>query len=161
MNKKQAADFLGISPRTLEYHQKKKRISVRYERGLTGDEAVYDESEVRKLKALLDKPTRATSAAVDQSPEPSQSLTTLRGSGAMVSAALPEAIMQIISQSQNAAASVLQLHEKAILSVAEAAQFGVSQKELYEAIHAGKLKARKRRGWRIKRVDLDAFIKKL
>ncbi len=161
-NKKEASEYLGISPRALEYHQKKKRLSVRYERGKTGDEAMYDEAELRNLKARLKKPVRATSAAVEDTLEQtkSQGLTTLRGYDTGLFAALPEAIMQLIAETKTNVVAV-PVHEKAILSVVEASQFGISRNELLEAIHAKKLKARKRHGWRIKRSDLDAFIKKL
>lgn len=54
MNKKDAADYLGISPRTLEWHTKQGNIGVRYVKGKTGDVADYDEGELRGLKAKLD-----------------------------------------------------------------------------------------------------------
>lgn len=55
--------------------------------------------------------------------------------------------------------------DKLTLSVAEAAQLsGFTRDALREAIGAGKLKAkiiRGRRGWTIKREDLDAYVRKL
>ena len=54
MNKQEAAEFVGIAPRTLEYHVKQGNVGVRYERGPTGDQAVFDESELSALMAKID-----------------------------------------------------------------------------------------------------------
>jgi hypothetical protein len=44
MNKKEAADYLGISTRALERYMSLQRISVRYEKGKTGDQAIFETS---------------------------------------------------------------------------------------------------------------------
>jgi len=62
-----------------------------------------------------------------------------------------------------AMASGLRLADKLTLSLTEAALLsGLSRGHLREAIGEGKLKARIiGRGWRVKRDDLDAYVKKL
>ena len=57
MTKKEAADFLGISPRTLERAVSNNRIAARYEKGKTSDVLVFDEAELERYKAEQDSPT--------------------------------------------------------------------------------------------------------
>ena len=52
MNKKDAAAYLGISTRQLENYARQGRLSVRKERGRTGNIAIYDEEDLRP-KMLL------------------------------------------------------------------------------------------------------------
>jgi excisionase family DNA binding protein len=60
-------------------------------------------------------------------------------------------------------ASITDLAHKLTLSLVEASQLsGLSRNHLREAIEDRKLKARIiGRGWRVKRDDLDAYVKKL
>ena len=162
MNKKEAAAYLGISTRTLEYHQKKKRISVRYEKGLTGDEAIYDEAELRKLKAALQKPTRATSAAVAPGPEPAQGLETLRGSIAgPVAASSPEALAAFV---QVIAAHLPDRLDEELFSLPQAAKrSGVPVSHLRRAVQTGTLKTVAIGGGygKVKRSDLNRFVREI
>ncbi|MGB8510743.1 MAG: helix-turn-helix domain-containing protein [Pyrinomonadaceae bacterium] len=64
MKKKDAAAFLGISTRQIENYARAGRISVRKERGKTGDISVYDEEELRGLKNELDARRGVIQAAV-------------------------------------------------------------------------------------------------
>ena len=64
MKKKEAAAFLGISTRQVENYARAGRISVRKERGKTGDISVYDEEELRGLKNELDAKRGVVQAAV-------------------------------------------------------------------------------------------------
>jgi len=50
MNKKEAAAYLGISTRQLENYARQGRLSVRKEKGRTGDIAIFDDEELRQLK---------------------------------------------------------------------------------------------------------------
>jgi hypothetical protein len=49
MNKEDAAKALGVSVRTLQRMTKQGEVSVKYERGKKGDEAVYDDEEIAQL----------------------------------------------------------------------------------------------------------------
>lgn len=57
MNKQEAADFLGVSVRTLERHTKASRVAARYVKGKTSDVLVYDRDELERFKAELESPT--------------------------------------------------------------------------------------------------------
>jgi excisionase family DNA binding protein len=105
----------------------------------------------------VDKITSAYRAASERRENQSTALTTTKRA-TDTSVALVVETMRLIGEVRAATLAVV---DKAILSVEEAAQFGFSRNELLEAIHAGKLKAHKRAGWRIKRTDLDSYIKKL
>jgi excisionase family DNA binding protein len=70
-----------------------------------------------------------------------------------------------VAPSEDLLARLAPLSDKLTLSVAEAAHLsGFSPDSLRDAINAGKLKAKKvkgRRGWTIKRADLEAYVRKL
>jgi excisionase family DNA binding protein len=68
MKKKDAAAFLGISTRQIENYARAGRITVRKERGKTGDISVYDEEELRGLKNELDAKRGVIQAAVVREP---------------------------------------------------------------------------------------------
>jgi excisionase family DNA binding protein len=61
------------------------------------------------------------------------------------------------------APTISDLAQKLMLTLADAAALtSLSKDHLSDAIHAGKLKARKLgRGWKIKRDDLDLYVRKL
>jgi excisionase family DNA binding protein len=69
-NKKEAAAYLGISTRQLENYARAGRLSVRKERGKTGDISIYDEEELRRLKTELDARRGVIQAAVVREPAP-------------------------------------------------------------------------------------------
>ena len=50
MNKKEAAAYLGCSERTIERHVKAGILSCTYEKGETSDIAVFQQSELDKIK---------------------------------------------------------------------------------------------------------------
>jgi excisionase family DNA binding protein len=54
LTKKEAAALLGISTRQLENYARAGRVTVRKERGKTGDISIYDEEEINQLKSELD-----------------------------------------------------------------------------------------------------------
>jgi len=53
-NKKDAAAYVGISTRQLENYARAGRLSVRKEKGKTGDISIFDGEELRQLKIELD-----------------------------------------------------------------------------------------------------------
>ncbi len=70
LKKKDAAAILGISTRQIENYARAGRITVRKERGKTGDISVYDESEIQQLKSELDAKRGVIQAAVVREPAP-------------------------------------------------------------------------------------------
>lgn len=55
MNKKEAASYLGITARALEYHATHGKVGVTYEKGRTGDVAIFDDADIERLKREIDK----------------------------------------------------------------------------------------------------------
>lgn len=68
LKKKEAAALLGISTRQLENYARAGRITVRKERGKTGDISVYDEAEITQLKSELDAKRGVIQAAIVREP---------------------------------------------------------------------------------------------
>lgn len=67
-NKKEAATYLGISTRQLENYARSGRLSVRKEKGKTGDIAIFDDEELRRLKTELDSKRGLIQGAVVREP---------------------------------------------------------------------------------------------
>lgn len=155
MNKEQAATHIGVSVRTLQRLTGAGKIAVTYERGHKGDEARYSQSDLdaylqsQKPVALMRPDAGAASGATQ-----AMSLVATNGA-ASGAAALIEAFAQM--------SAPVRVSEKFTLSLVEAAQLsGLSRGHLRLAIEEKKLKARIiGRGWRVKREDLEAYIKKL
>jgi excisionase family DNA binding protein len=159
MNKKDAAAYLGISPRALEYHAKQSHISVRYVKGKTGDVAEYDETELRELRAKIES-QRAPRAAVSYESPESESRSIARPSPSAPLELLERLSALVGSSKTQPRANV---GEKIMLTIGDAAALcSLSENFLREAIKAGTLKAKiLGRGYKIKRPDLDAFIKRV
>lgn len=68
LTKKDAAALLGISTRQLENYARAGRVTVRKERGKTGDISVYDEAEINQLKSELDAKRGVVQPAVMREP---------------------------------------------------------------------------------------------
>ncbi len=159
MTKQETADFLGVSTRAVENYAAKGRLSVTYTKGKRGQVAVFDDSEVARLKEELAQPAYPQRPVVSIPEQPhTQALVPFGLSSAIVPAGdsqqfvVLEAYRRFVPVADKL---TLNLHEASALS-------GLSRNHLLEAIHAGKLKAKIiGRGWRIKRDDLDAYVKKL
>ncbi len=63
MDKKQAAEFLGVTTRTIENYAKAGRISVTYTQGKNGKQADYKDSELQRLKEELEMPVHRSVVA--------------------------------------------------------------------------------------------------
>jgi hypothetical protein len=163
-NKKEAADYLGISTRALEYHVTQGHISTRKEKGATGDVAMFDESELRRLKVKIDErraPRPAITKEDDESPEAQPR------SLARLSDVAPLAFLQQLAVTLGEARNnpSVPLSDKLLLSIPEAAILsGISADKLRAAVNWGKLKTVKNVGrglGKVKRSDLDLYVKKL
>jgi excisionase family DNA binding protein len=159
MNKKDAAAFLGISERALEYHVKQKHIGVRYVKGKTGDVADFDQDELRRLKVEIDSRRAPRASVTRESPEDEPR------SLARISPLEAPEVLQAIARALRASETQprADVGSKVMLTLADAAALtSLSEHYLREAVRAGKLKGKIiGRGYKIKRPDLDAFIKKL
>jgi excisionase family DNA binding protein len=161
MNKEEAANHIGASVRTLQRLTGAGKIAVTYERGHKGDEARYMQSDLdaylqsQKPVALMRPDTGAPNGAADDATQAMSLVATHGAASGMAGAALIEAFAQM--------SVPVRVSEKFTLSLIEAAQLsGLSRGHLRFAITEKKLKARIiGRGWRVKREDLEAYIKKL
>jgi excisionase family DNA binding protein len=173
--KAQAAEFLGVGIRAVERYSEQGRLTVRYEKGKTRPVAVYDEKELKALKAelksSLEPPmrpqvlnpanTEQPDSGISGKPVIQQSLA-LTGSTAGTRAAQELATLFKLFESARQPA-ITDLAAKPLLTRAEAQRYtGLSKEILRAAVEQGKLKEiLLGKAYRIKRADLDEFIKKL
>jgi excisionase family DNA binding protein len=164
MDTKEAAKELGISSRSLQRAVSNKKLNVSYQRGKSGKmEASYDPDDIARYKAELAEVIKpAESNGQDKALVPTTRDIEL---AQVVGQELAQAIGQLLRdavEARDKAAQLVPVEHKLIVSLVEAAALsGVSKADLLDAIHSNALKARKRRGWRIKRAELDAYVKKL
>jgi excisionase family DNA binding protein len=167
ITKEEAAQILEKSTRAIERYSKAEGnnpplLSVTYEKGKTRDVPMYDEGEVRDLAERLkhpQTPARATLAA------PETAIATRSDNGDMAVSQL-SVIVRAIEQAREESrprATISDLAHKLMLSLDDAAQLaGLSRDHLRAAIKAGKLKGRIiGRGFKVKRPDLEQYVKKL
>ncbi len=180
MTKEEVAELLGCSTRQVERYTSANRLGVRYEKGTTRQTPVYDRAQVEAFKAELETPTfKPSLAAPTNAPQtaiatrgdidPSQ----LSEMVVITAEKLYQANLDRVSDAFSQIAEAIQrlretpssvpIADKVMLTLQDAAALSsLSRGSLLEAIHAGKLKAKIiGRGWRVKRTDLDAYVKKL
>jgi excisionase family DNA binding protein len=178
MNREQAAKKLKMSVRSLQRAvaaelkkpKEERRLNVVYKRGASGkQEAVFDPKEVTAYKHDIEQATER-----EPPPEPPESAALIPAPTGDASrqtqfVALVTAVREIIQATPaqlppaHAEVSLSDLAVKPLLKIDEAAHLtGLSRATLREAIESGTLKAKiVGRAWRIKRPDLDAYIKSL
>jgi excisionase family DNA binding protein len=160
MDKESAAKFLNVSTRTLQRYTTQGKIAVAYKHGKTGAEADYDESELRRFKEqqenVVYQPAQAIAAGNGQSfaLAPIQ-----RENAALAGAAVAAAILERLQPTKQQIA----IESKPLLKLDEASALtGLSRQILRTAIETKKLKAKiVGKAWRIRRNDLDLYIKNL
>ncbi len=190
MTKQEAATFLTVSVRALERYTQQNRLAVRYEKGKTRPVLVYEQSELERFKAELERERhrpvleRAGGTSFHFDPNSAKDANTasllavfgdippeaLMGAfghflqfaarNAPALAGVPGAESSSSSSSQGARVPTA---DKTLLSLEEAGAItGLSRQFLKEAVAAERLSARKiGRAWRIKRRDLDLFVDNL
>ncbi len=161
MNKKEVAERLGVSTRLVERYSSDGRLGeITYVRGKTGKQADYEEAAVERLKAELEAPDKSVTALAANT----------RATGLVVASDADRerfitAIEKIASQGQHGPAQGVPIPDKLVLSLKESAALaGIPRARLLQAIESGKLKASKDtigRGWRVKRSDLDAYVRRI
>jgi excisionase family DNA binding protein len=146
MNKKETSELLCVSTRLVEKYASEGRLGeVTYVRGKTGKQADYNREAVEKLKQVLESPDTA--------------IATKTPDARLIVASLVEAMT---SREEVRSASI-RVSEKLLLTVGDCRLLtGLSEQNLRDAIHDRKLNARIiGRGYKIKRQDLDDFIREL
>lgn len=176
MNKKEAANFLGVSVRALERYVQQGRISVRYEKGKTRPTANFDPAELETFKTELNQPSYKPAVQSRQSPSniESRQITTDIQPEADKAMVYPGDIgdISVVDKLAGIIEGLLAktetqpgvpIADKLLLTLPEAqALTGLSKGFLRDAINSGELKAKIiGRSWRVKRSDLDDYIKSL
>jgi excisionase family DNA binding protein len=162
MNKKEAAEFLGVSTRLVEKYASEGRLGeVTYVRGKTGKQAEYNREAVEKLKAALESPDTALATTT---PDARLFVAQLVEAMATREQANIEAIRGLLSGSnEDPRSTSVRASEKLLLNLSDCRSLtGLSESNLREAIKNEKLKAKIiGRGWKVKRQDLDEFVNNL
>ena len=162
MNKKEAAEYLGCSERTIERHVKSGNLSCTYEKGETNDIAVFEQSDLDRIKFK----TKVVTPAYEQIAEPRQTAT-LDENELTIYHDEPVGVVEVGDISKLSAmvelllvGQQLKASDKLVLTVDECHQLtGFPREMLKEAIASAQLPAKKiGRSWRIKRSCLNAYI---
>jgi excisionase family DNA binding protein len=178
MNKKEAADYLGISIRTLQRYTAQGKIGARISRGKTGMVTDYDDEEVRRFKKELEnnqgyiRPT-----VVRETEHVSEQKATLPAVDDVQKSVMEDFFKMILElwQTRNNSVALLgnnanmysspavPIADKIMLTIPEASLLtSLSPTYLINAIHEGSLKAKMIGDeCRVKREDLDQYIKQL
>jgi len=166
MNKAEAAAYLNVSTRAVERYTAKGKLTPIYEKGRTGLAPIYDKAQLDELKAEMSVPP-----AAQVRPDKPDGRDKGDTAGKSTALAIPrfsksESLAEFVAaieQARMQARPFAPLEAKLTLSLSEASALsGLSRNHLRQAIEDKKLKARIiGRGWRVKREDLDAYVKKL
>jgi excisionase family DNA binding protein len=152
MNKREAAEYLNLSTRAVERAVARGKLGVRYKRDKRGYVALFKPSEVRRYKERLEVPMPRRPIIEPPTPETPP-----------LHRQTPLTLGNVIPLTETLNEPFVPIVDRLTLSVPEASSLsGLSEKFLLEAIRKEKLKGFKdEHDWRIKRTDLDAFVRNL
>ncbi len=177
MDKKAAAELLGVSEKTVSRYVASGRLAGCYVPGKTGRQLDFDSSDVERLKDELTAPIAATPKPGQ--PEPGQGSTALarlvphgaqsdltpfggrfNGEIDKEAAARYAAVLDAVEAHRRPRA---ELSDKLLLTLPECqALTGLSRGVLRAAIDTGDLRAKViGKAWRVKRSDLEAWVQAL
>jgi excisionase family DNA binding protein len=156
MNKAQAAEFLKVSPRTLQRLTQQGKISVSYKHTKSGAAAEYGEADLQRYLDQQNSIIYRPATAIQES----QALATIPNTNLITGADRLAAALEGLQPPKK---PTVPIENKLTLNLIEASALaGLSRQHLLQDIKEKKLNARKiGRGWRMKRADLDSYIKKL
>ena len=173
MNIKEAAEYLGISVKTLERKIAGGEIAVAYTSGATGKQRTFDAAELDRFKEAEAAKVAATTyvarprvaPVASDAPSSSQALQT--AFQAQDLAPLGERLINALeglwtpAPANGEAPTISDLAHKLMLTEKEAAAYsGLSLADIERA--RKQLKSIKTgAGWRVKRESLEAYVKKL
>ena len=154
LSKSQAADYLGLSLRSLERYTQKGKIAVKYVRGKYGKQPMYERSDLDQFQQSYQKVVHQPTVAnlPSQSSPPVQSDQVLD---------LLRQLLTQDTQKEEGNSLAVPIEHKLLLTIKEAqALTGRSWVFLRDAIEDGRLLVADipARGFVIKRSDLDKFI---
>ncbi len=170
MDRKTAAQTLGVSEKTVARYVSAGRLNARYVRGLTGQKLDFDADDIERLKNELDAPLgKDTQGEVGQDKTSRALATAVQAPrGALQSRnGDPENLLRaalsslLLPQARTRGdAPFVSTSDKLLLSLDEAAALcGLSRARLRAAISDKRLHARRiGRSWKLRRSDLEAFL---
>jgi excisionase family DNA binding protein len=182
MNKKQAAEKLGVSEKTIERYKSVGKLAAKLKRVVGNDGTArkildFDESDIEQLKRDLDKdivyPTVADGHAqtkpdtdIDRQPQPdslNSENTQLSILGQTTATNVIDAISARFESVLEKNLATVRAGGKILLNLKECTLLtGLSDDYLRDAIKAETLKAKIiGRGYKVKRQDLDDFVNNL
>ena len=170
LTKKEAAEYLGVSTRTLERYVKNGKLSVRYEDSQNGEIALFDSGELDQFSDDKQTP-RIRLASTDSGLAMTTTDTLLRNSSGVVGGLLApfqeltERLIFALSDYEQIRQKITpnQLQGKLLLTLAEAQiMTGLSRELLMEAIRDKRLPSQiMGKAYRIKAKDLECFVDEL
>ncbi|GAC1457326.1 MAG: hypothetical protein NVS2B14_00570 [Chamaesiphon sp.] len=166
LTKQEAAEFLGVTVRTLERYGQEGKIGGRYKKGKTRSILVYDQDELETFKAQLETKTykpavENTSTNTDtEKTELSRFVEVNQVSPSLDKLSMLVDTLQRVREEHEIDRATVPIHYKLTLSLDEASALsGISRQRLRDAIRSGTLKAiALGRGYRVKRTDLESFV---
>jgi excisionase family DNA binding protein len=187
LDKKQAAEYLGVTTRTLERHVKDGKLSVRYEPSQNGEIAIFDPEELENFRegkatvrikpaieseqpSLMPKPPQNTQGQITRTPDRAELSQTQQpesiplGIGTLI-APLGAWLGNLTRAIDNHGSrmTTTELRSKLLLTLEEAqAITGLSREILLDAIKNGELPSKiMGKAYRIKTQDLEQYIANL
>ena len=167
LTKKEAAEYLGVSTRTLERYVKNGKLSVRYEDSSNGEIALFDSDELDQFADDKQTP-RIMPASMDLGLAMTTSDMVLsRCVGGLLAPfqELTERLIFALSDHEDRREKITpdKLRGKLLLTLAEAQiMTGLSREILMEATKDGRLPSQiMGKAYRIKAKDLEKFIDEL
>ena len=160
MNKKEVSAFLESSERSVENYVKRGLLSVRYEKGRTRDVPVFDDEEVRRLKAQLDARRALVPTIVKEDTESTEreyrNSESLAPQSLLAPAPLAEYLSRIATALEGSVAPELLTPEEVCerLKVGKTTLRGLVREGKLKAVNVGRLV-------RFRPADLRAFIENL
>lgn len=163
MNKKEAADYLGVSTRAIERYTAQGKLTPTYDKGRTGPAPVYDQVQLDDLKRQMDESADATHSTVQREKPDKNDKNDKDGALVLRSGSRADLVSFIAALDKARGQSTTDIAAKPLLTRAEAQQYtGLSRELLREAVTSGRLKEIKLgRAYRIKRAELDSYIETL
>lgn len=168
MDKKQAAEYLGISTRTLERWVKDGKIRVRYELKNNAETAIYDIEEldlIREEKQIVRVKPSSSDITIDTTPDSSDIIQIAPGGFLSPFRDLIERLVAAIEnlRGQDTKTTPASLRGKLLLTLPDAQILtGLSREILMTAIKNNELPAKiMGKAYRIKTQDLIEYIANL
>ena len=167
LSKKEAAEYLGVSTRTLERYVKDGKLSVRYEDSPNGEIALFDQDELEQFAEDRQTPRIRPASVISELFPTTSDIAPSRGVGGLLAPfqELTERLITALSEHDERRGNVTpeMLRGKLLFTLKEAQIItGLSREILMEAIRGGQLPSQiMGKAYRIKAKDLEQFIDEL